>query len=191
MHMSSHSELITNFEDPKRDLQQKPDLVIHLIAPLKGLKVVDIGVGSGYFSFHLLKAEAFVTGADVDDNFLNHVAQRFPQKEYPNFTALKIDFDNPKMGTGNYDMAFTSNTYHHIQNRVEYLKKVKLGLKKNGRVVIFDFKKNSHKEAHFGPPQKMRVALEIVEDELKKAGFGKIVVNNNDFQDHYLVIATN
>jgi hypothetical protein len=47
--------------------------------------------------------------------------------------AIKIEYDDPKMKNNFYDIAFTSNTYHHIENRVEYLKKVKSGLKKLDR----------------------------------------------------------
>ena len=191
MHKSSHHQLISTFEDPKRDLWQKPELVIKLISPLKGLEVIDIGVGSGYFSKHLLKAGAKVTGADVEEKFLEHNRKRFDEKLYPNFSVHKIAYDDPKMKNAYYDLAFTSNTYHHIENRVDYLKKVKAGLKSSGRVVILDFKKSNDGKAHFGPPQSMRVALETVVSELKQAGLEKISVNENDFADHYLVIATN
>ncbi len=190
MHRASHQKLISNFEDLKRDQWQKPELVMKLIAPLKGLKVIDIGVGSGYFSKHLLAAGAKVTGADVDEKFLEHSRKRFDEKQYPNFNALKIAYDDPKMKDTFYDMAFTSNTYHHIENRVSYLKKIKAGLKSLGRVVILDFKKSDYKKTNFGPPQNMRVSLETVISELKQAGFDKISVNEDDFVDHYLVIAT-
>jgi ubiquinone/menaquinone biosynthesis C-methylase UbiE len=190
MHKAPHHQLINNFEDPKRDLWQKPELVMKLLSPLKGLEVIDIGVGSGYFSNHLLDAGAKVTGADVDEKFLEHNRKRFDEKQFPNFTTLKIDYDDPKMKNAFYDMAFTSNTYHHIENRVEYLKKVKAGLKSSGRVVILDFKKSNDKKAHFGPPQSMRLPVETVVSELKQAGFDKVSVNVDDFADHYLVIAT-
>lgn len=190
MHKVSHDQLISRFEDPKRDEWQKPELVIKLIAPLKEREVIDIGVGSGYFSKHLLDAGARVTGADVDEKFLHHVRKRFDEKNYPSFITLKIDYDDPKMKTDFYDMAFTSNTYHHIENRVEYLKKVKAGLKLNGRVVILDFKKGHEQKPHFGPPQSMRLSVEQVHAELKQAGFDKISVNESDFVAHYLVIAT-
>ena len=190
MHKTSHQQLISNFEDPKRDEWQKPELVIKLISPVNGLEVIDIGVGSGYFAKHLLEAGARVTGADVDEKFLQHTRKRFDENKYPDFSTLKIDYDNPKMKRAFFDMAFTSNTYHHIGSRVEYLKKVRAGLKPSGRVVVLDFKKSHDKKSHFGPPQSMRLAVETVVFELKQAGFENIQVNIKDFIDHYLVIAT-
>lgn len=190
MHKAPHGELISHFEDPKRDLWQKPELVIKLISPLKGLKVIDIGVGSGYFSKYLLGAGAKITGADVDEKFLEHTRKRFSSQDYPHFSTLKIAYDDPMMTINSFDMAFTSNTYHHIENRVDYFKKVKAGLKSAGRVVVLDFKKHDDKKAHFGPPQSMRVTVETVVSELQQAGFLNISVNVEDFEDHYLVIAT-
>lgn len=185
MHKSTHAELIKRFEDPKRDLVQKPDVVMKLLAPLQGLTVIDIGVGSGYFTKHFLDSGAVVTGADVDDKFLTHVQKRFSGT---NFKTLKIAYDNPHMGPEQYDMAFTSNTYHHIDHRVSYLKKVHTGLKRGGRFVVFDFKKEE--DASSGPPLSMRIAEAQVISELKEAGFSHITIHTKEFEHHYLIIGS-
>lgn len=185
MHKSSHADLIKRFDDPKRDLEQKPALVMKLLGPLKGLAVIDIGVGGGYFAKHFLGAGAVVTGADVDDKFLQHVRERFSAAE---FTTKKIAFDDPMMGEAQFDMAFTSNTYHHIDHRVSYLKKVRTGLKRDGRFVVFDFKKEG--DAKSGPPLAMRIDKTEVISELKEAGFSHITTHTKDFEQHYLIIAT-
>lgn len=185
MHKSSHADLIKRFDDPKRDLVQKPEVVMKLLAPLKGKRVIDIGVGSGYFAKHFLEAGALVTGADVDDKFLQHVSERFTAAE---FKTLKIAYDDPMMGEAQYDMAFTSNTYHHIDQRVSYLKKVRAGLKTAGRFVVFDFKKEG--DAKSGPPLAMRIDKTQVISELKEAGFSHITTHNEEFEQHYLIIAT-
>jgi SAM-dependent methyltransferase len=185
MHKSSHADLIKRFEDPKRDLVQKPALVMELLAPLKGLTVIDIGVGSGYFAKHFLEAGALVTGADVDEKFLAHVRERFTVKE---FKPLKIAYDDPMMGEAQFDVAFTANTYHHIEQRLSYLRKVRAGLKANGRFVVFDFKKEGDGKA--GPPLGMRVDVAQVIKELKEAGFTQISSHGKEFEQHYLVIAT-
>lgn len=189
MHQSSHAHLVKVFDDPARDLKQKPEVVMKFIAPLRGLKVIDIGVGSGYFSKHLLNAGALVTGADVDEKFLAVVSEKFPKKDYPNFGTLKIDYDDPKMPQSSYDVAFTSNTYHHIEDRVSYLRKVLSGLKTSGRVVVFDFKKDSGAVGS-GPPNELRIHQDQVVTELKEAGFKRTLLNTSDFEDHYLIIGS-
>jgi ubiquinone/menaquinone biosynthesis C-methylase UbiE len=184
MHKSSHADLIERFEDPNRDRQQRPDVVMGLLAPLKGVRLIDIGVGSGYFTKHFLDAGAQVTGADVDDKFLQHSSKRFSGQA---FSALKIAYDDPQMSEAQYDLAFMANTYHHIDDRVNYLKKVRAGLKPSGRFVVFDFKKNVKHTS--GPPLSMRISLPEVLRELRAAGFQELTVHEQDFPDHYLVIA--
>jgi ubiquinone/menaquinone biosynthesis C-methylase UbiE len=185
MHKSSHADLIKRFEDPERDLVQKPKEVIKHLAPLEGRVVIDIGVGSGYFAKHFLEAGALVTGADVDEKFLAHVRERFSDAE---FKTKKIAFDDPMMGEAQFDLAFTSNTYHHIDHRVSYLKKVRAGLKSDGRFVVFDFKKEG--ETKSGPPLAMRIDKTQVISELKEAGFSHITTHTQEFEQHYLIIAT-
>lgn len=188
MHKSSHEELIKKFDDPARDQQQRPDVVMKLISPVKGLEVIDIGVGSGYFAKYLLEAGAKVTGADVDDKFLEFVEKKFPLKEYPHFKTLKIAYDDPGMEPNSYDLVFIANTYHHLADRISYLKKIRLGLKESGRLVIFDFRK--YPKTLSGPPIEMRVMMDEAVPELEKAGFKNIVANGKDFEDHYLIIST-
>jgi hypothetical protein len=71
-------------------------------------------------------------------------------------------------------MVFIVNTYHHIENRVDYFSKVKKGIKPDGELVVIDFFK---KEIPVGPPVNHKVDLETVKKELKAAGFTQLDVN--------------
>jgi 2-polyprenyl-3-methyl-5-hydroxy-6-metoxy-1,4-benzoquinol methylase len=188
MHVKSHEILIAGFEDPKRDLWQRPNIVLKLMGDLKGKRILDLGVGSGYFSNHFLNAGAKVTGADVDDRFLQHVEERFSSNQ--NFNTHKLEFNDPKQIAPLYDIIFTSNTYHHIDNRVDYLKKLKSGLNPKGIVVILDFKANDL-SLDVGPPPRMRIATDSVIKELQLAGFSIQSSSQEDLPHQYLIIAKN
>jgi 2-polyprenyl-3-methyl-5-hydroxy-6-metoxy-1,4-benzoquinol methylase len=188
MHEKSHQILIAGFEDPKRDLWQKPKIVLNLMGGLRGKRILDLGVGSGYFSNHFLNAGAKVTGADVDDKFLQHVKERFSSNK--DFCTHKLEFNDPKLTAAHYDVIFTSNTYHHIDNRVDYLKKLKSGLNPKGILVIVDFKANDL-ILDFGPPVNMRVAFDTVINELQLAGFFIQYSSQEDLPHQYLINAKN
>jgi 2-polyprenyl-3-methyl-5-hydroxy-6-metoxy-1,4-benzoquinol methylase len=188
MHEKSHQILIAGFEDPKRDLWQKPKIVLNLMGGLRGKRILDLGVGSGYFSNHFLNAGAKVIGADVDDKFLQHVKERFSSNK--DFSTHKLEFNDPKLTAAHYDVIFTSNTYHHIDNRVDYLKKLKSGLNPKGILVIVDFKAN-YLSLDFGPPVNMRVAFDTVINELQLAGFFIQSSSQEDLPHQYLIIAKN
>ena len=78
------------------------------------------------------------------------------------------------------------NTYHHIDDREEYFTKVIKGIKSGGSLMVADFKKNVGGP---GPPKRYRVATDKVREELTKAGFSKITVNDSLLDRFYVVIA--
>lgn len=188
MHKTEHAELIKRFDDPTRDEWQKPEKVLELMGPLSGKTLIDIGVGSGYFTAYFLKAKAKVVAADVDTKFLDHVQKKFPAKDYSKLSFSHIAYDDPKMKSGSFDYAFTSNTYHHIENRVEYLKKVKAGLKVGGRFVVVDFKPNPKTNKRVGPPLHMRVPVTTVVQEMLDAGFDHLMIYDSELEHQYVVI---
>jgi 2-polyprenyl-3-methyl-5-hydroxy-6-metoxy-1,4-benzoquinol methylase len=49
MHKTPVSDLIKRFESPERNVYQKPEKVLDYIGDVKGLKILDIGAGSGIF----------------------------------------------------------------------------------------------------------------------------------------------
>jgi predicted methyltransferase len=188
MHKKHHAELIKSFDDPARDEWQRPQHVLKLMGDIRGKTIIDIGSGSGYFTKYFLKSGANVVAADVDDKFLYHVKRSFT-RDHSNLKTLKIAYDDPKMKAHGYDIAFTSNTYHHINNRAEYFKKVLHGLKVGGKVVILDFKKQADVERTFGPPENMRIDLSVVINELISAGFDNLEIINNEFLHQYFISA--
>ena len=184
MHKKSHAELIKSFDDPARDEWQQPNKVIELMGIIKNKKLIDIGSGSGYFSFKFQKAGANVVAADVDDKFLGHIQS---QKNAPEIR--KIEYSDPKMSEGEFDFAFNSNTYHHIDNRIEYFQKVLKGLKNGGKLVIVDFKLPMPAGKRIGPKESMRIPVDIVLKELSQAGFGRFEIYNHALPLQYVVVA--
>ncbi len=180
MHKKSHDDLIKAFDDPSRDEWQKPQVVLHLMGNLKDKALIDIGAGSGYFSKFFLAAGARLVAADVDRKFLHHIEKNLPQA-----SRRLIPFDDPLMKEGEFDFAFTCNTYHHIDERVAYLKKVRLGLKTGGQFVVVDFKAQSDVT---GPPLKMRIPVAQAIKEFELAGFSKVHVYESELPRQYVLI---
>ena len=76
MHQADFDQLAARFEDPARAEWQKPEKVIASLGPLEGKTVVDIGAGTGYFSFPISKQAAKVIAIDIDQRFLDYIAQK-------------------------------------------------------------------------------------------------------------------
>ena len=191
MHNQPIDELIASFESKERDATQRPYEVIELFGDLSGKKILDIGAGSGYFSFKLAKKGAIVIAGDVDDEFQNYIKNKIEDSlDYSGKIELrKLEYNDPMLSENEVDGAIVVNTYHHIDDRVSYFKKVKNGLKADGSLMIVDFKKENFKEKVQGPPYELRLSSKAIVEELKKAGYKEINVNNELLPYQYIIIA--
>ena len=180
---------IASLESPERNEWQKPDSVIAFMGDLQGKTVMDIGSGTGYFSFRLAEAGAKVICADVDERFLNFITEHKEKKGFTDtqLETRKVPFDSSKLEESEVDHVIIVNTYHHIENRIDYFAEVKRGLKPGGQLFVVDFRKE---EVPVGPPVERKIKKEKVIDELREAGFTTIEVNNSLLPYQYIVTAS-
>lgn len=188
MNEQSFEELVKAFERPDRASWQKPDEIITAFGPIKGQKIIDIGCGTGYFSFRLVQAGANVIAADIDDRFLAYVDSVKKAKGIAdkNLQTRKLPPNDPKLEKREAYIALLVNTYHHIENRKEYFAKVKNGLKAQGFLVVVDYFK---KELPIGPPVSMKMTAEEIIRELTLAGFSEFKVDDKMLPFQYILYA--
>jgi SAM-dependent methyltransferase len=83
-----------------------------------------------------------------------------------NYQARVVKTDDPELPATSVDVICLCNTYHHITDRVDYFRNVSKSLNSNGRLIIVDF----YKDKDFGPPRDHKLAKEVVQEELNRAG---------------------
>ena len=186
MHQSSVKDLIDRFESPERDAYQQPQKVLDYLGDLQGLTIMDIGAGSGYFSVKLAEKGAKVIAADVDDEFQEFLQKRIEKNNLTNIETRKLPYDSPNLKEEEVDMVLIVNTYHHIESRPDYFRKVKKGIKSNGELVVIDFYKS---DIPVGPPLGHKISMDVVINELKKAGYTSFQVNVDLLQYQYIIKA--
>ena len=187
MYRADFDELVAHFEDPSRAKWQKPEMVVASLGPLEGKTVADIGAGTGYFSFPIAKKAAKVIAIDIDKRFLDYIDhKKQTQKIGANIETRLTAPDSPGLKPGEADMVLIVDTYHHIENRIEYFKKLKKDLAKGGALVIIDFKKE---QTPAGPPVELRLAQEQVKSELRSAGFDTVSANRDMLPYQYVIKA--
>ena len=187
MHGSDFHELVARFEDPARAQWQKPGEVIASLGPLDGKTVADIGAGTGYFAFPLAKKAAKVIAIDIDQRFLDYIEQRKQAEKTSGNIETRLTAPNaPGLKPGEADVVLIVDTFHHVENRIQYLKKLKGLLGKGGLLVIVDFRKQKPPP---GPPIDLRLAPEQVESELKSAGFAVVSTDRDLLPYQYITKA--
>ena len=182
-------QYIALLEDPQRDEWQKPDAVIHALKLKEGQVVADIGAGSGYFTVRLARAvgqKGQVFAVDIDEGMLGYLRQRLAQEKVANVQVMQVPPHDPLLIDGSLDLAFICNTYHHLEDREVYLRKLRKALKPDGRLVIVDFYKKEG--IPVGPPMSMRLGEETVKKELQAAGM-KVAEKLTILPYQYILIA--
>lgn len=158
------------YEGFTRDQWQQRDRVIESLQIRPGDRVADIGSGGGYFVFSLAKAvgpDGKVYAVDVDEEMNDLVAQRAKKEGVGNVEVILAKPDDPLLPAPGVDLIFTSNTYHHIGNRVNYFANLRKYLRPNGRIAIIEFDRRGWLDGlwkHYTPS-------EFIKREMEQAGY--------------------
>ena len=156
------------YEGFGRDDWQKPKQVIEALALRPGDRIADLGSGGGYFTFRFSKAVGAagkVYAVDVDRDLLEYIAARAHDEGLRNIEAVAARYDDPLLPEA-VDLIFTSDVYHHIQDRPRYFANAGKYLKPGGRVVVIDFR-----EKGFASMIGHATPAELVRKEMDEAGY--------------------
>jgi len=179
----------SDYVQPERDIWQNPQLIIDRLGDLRGKTVADLGAGTGYFSFKLIENAEKVIAIDIDErfiNFINNKLRNLPKDIQLRFEARLGEANNPHLGKEEVDAILVVNTYIYIRNRISYFTKLKQSIKPNGKIAVVDFKEL---QMPVGPAKQIKVPGYIVVEELKKAGYKNIVLDNSSLDYQYIIIA--
>jgi predicted methyltransferase len=174
------------FDDPARDEWQKPLSVLQFLAISRGDKVADLGAGTGYFTRLLaimVGPEGKVFAADTERAMLKHLSKR-EDIDQSRVETIRCKPDDPKLPEGQVDLLLAVNTWHHIEERGDYLGKVRQALSPEGRVAIVDFIEG---ELPVGPPAGHKLAKEAVVAEFEEQGW-RLVAESFALPYQYLLI---
>ncbi len=158
-------------DDPARDEYSKPGEVVRALAFREGEVVADIGSGTGYFTVRFARAVGEggrVYAVDVSPDMIRHLNRRLRDEGIGNVVTVLSDPDDPLLPDGSVDRFVIVNTWHHIEDQVGYLEKLKRMLRPGGQVVHIDFQK---RDVPVGPPTSEKIAREDLVRQMEDAGF--------------------
>jgi ubiquinone/menaquinone biosynthesis C-methylase UbiE len=176
------------FDDPKRDAWQQPDKVVAALALAPYMVVADVGAGTGYFEKRLADAvgpNGAVIAVDIEPDMVRYLRERAHREQTPIVEARLGEPGDPKLAPASVDRVLIVDTWHHIEDRVAYGKKLAAALKPGGFVMIVDFTQESDR----GPPKQHRLPPSEVIQDLSAAGLKATVVEVG-LPDQYVVKAS-
>ncbi len=183
-------ELVETYEPKDRDVWQKPDVIFHVLGDVSKSTIADVGAGTGYFSIRLAPKAKKVLALEIDPRFIRYIdsvkVHELPAKDAEKLVTRLVEKNNPKLSVGEVDDVLIVNTFGYIQDKVSYLEKLKKGMKKGGRIIIVDYRKENSLKKGFA---KYLVTFEEVEKMLKEAGFTRLLTDNYSLDYQYMIMA--
>ena len=157
------------YEGFSRDEWQQPDKVIQSLGIQPGSIIADLGSGSGYFTLRLANAvgpTGKVYAVDVDSAINEALKERAKRERADTVIVVSAKPNDPQLPEP-VDLIFTSNTYHHIDNRIAYFAALIKHLRPSGRLAVIDYDRTAWLEGlwgHYTP-------REFIKRELEQAGY--------------------
>jgi ubiquinone/menaquinone biosynthesis C-methylase UbiE len=175
------------FDDPSRDTWQKPEEVLRFLNVRHGSVVADLGAGTGYFAVHLARAVGSggrVYAVDIEPAMVRHLRKRCRKAKLDQVIPVLARPDDPRLPPGELDLVLIADTWHHIDDRIEYLDRLVAALRPGGRVAVLDWRKEP---LPLGPPPEHKLPREAVVEEFDE-GRWTLEAESGELPYQYLLV---
>jgi len=159
---------------PERDDEEKPSIVLDALKLRGGETVVDLGAGSGYFTFRIaprVGSAGKVLAVEIQDEMLQTIRQRAQALKVTNVEAVKGSETDPNLPAKAVDLVLMVDVYHELAYPFEVMTKIHEALKPGGRVVFVEYRKEDP-----DVPIKLvhKMSVEQVKREMKAVGLAHL-----------------
>lgn len=164
---------IEGLQSEERVRELDPEGVIRALELAEDAVVVDLGVGPGVFALPLARhlVDGVVYAVDVEPRQLDVLRARLRAGGIHNVVPILASHDDPHLPPDAADWIFIVDTYHHLEDRVAYLDRLRAALSAGGRLAILEYKPG---DLPVGPPAAHKIPREQRHAELQAAGYGLV-----------------
>jgi SAM-dependent methyltransferase len=181
----SRADAIAVLEAPERRRSQSPDLLWRRVGLKEGDTLLDVGAGSGFYSFPASRRvgpTGRVVAVDVSSELVELIRERARRDGVPNVESLLSAPNRIPLEDATADVALLANVLHGIPPKT--VSETVRVLRPGGRLVDVDWKKVASAE---GPPLHHR--LSVPEARAALAAYGLTPVDAFDLgPTHYVLV---
>lgn len=175
------------FEDDGRgEIYQQSHAIVKRAAVKPGMRVADVGAGTGVFSMLLADAvgpDGVVYAEEVVDRFARYTAERAEHEHRRNVVSVLGTETGVGLPSGAVDLAFLCDVYHHFEHPTEMLASIRNALRDDGELFLVDFIRERGRSADW-VFEHVRASEATVTREIVAAGF-TLVAADHEFHDSY------
>jgi ubiquinone/menaquinone biosynthesis C-methylase UbiE len=165
------------FENPGREIFRERFRIVQAVGPVPGMRIADIGAGTGFFSLLFARAvgpAGRVYAVDISPAFLEEIRRRAAEEYHvENLETVLNDQHGIGLPEDSLDLAFLSDTYHHLEHPQRMLASIASALRDGGELVIIDFRRIPGVSSPWVMSH-VRLGRDEVIEELKAAGFALV-----------------
>lgn len=119
----------------EREVFLKPARIIEILKIKPGMNILDIGAGTGFFTFHFadtLKGTGRVYATDIDPGMVDYTENKTEENKYKNVfpVCVKPQTIDPFYKQHSFDIIFMSEAYQNLRHPEDYFRELKPSLRK-------------------------------------------------------------
>ena len=136
---ASNAEWLDRSSRPQEEHTQ---LAIDKIDVPENGVIADIGAGTGYYTFKLAPKvpEGKVYAVEIQDEMISALKERKKKLNNTNVEVIKGSTSSPNLPANSVDLAIMVDVYHELEYPVEMLASIKKALKKDGSLLLIEYK---------------------------------------------------
>ena len=130
-------------ERSTREIEEAPTKMMDALRLKKGMKVADIGAGSGYFSRRLARRigdDGLVFAVDIQPEMLEILGSNMKKEGIENFRPILGGEKDPKLPDESVDLVLMVDVYHEFSYPHEMMTAILKALKPDGRVAFVEYR---------------------------------------------------
>jgi len=129
-------------ERPKREREERTDLLLQKLSLKATDYVADLGAGTGYFSFPIASRLTVgkVLAVDIEPKMLALIEQRKLVDEVQNIDTVLASEQSPNLPNASVDVVLLVDAYHEFSYPYEVMAGVVKALRPSGRVVLVEYR---------------------------------------------------
>ena len=175
-------------ERPTREQEERTDLLQSNINLRPTDVVVDLGAGTGYFSFPMARrlTRGKVVAIDIQPEMLDIIERRKTRENMANIETLLGTNTNPGIPASSVDVVLVVDAYHEFSHPREVMESVVNGLKPGGRVVLVEYRGEDVKV----PIKRLhKMSQQQAKKEMSAVGLQWLKTDNYLPQQHVMIFA--
>jgi ubiquinone/menaquinone biosynthesis C-methylase UbiE len=167
----SHTEA-HKLEDPQRLRWLPPAEILSHLPLAPGMKIADVGAGTGYFSIPMARAvgeSGEVYAVDLQQEMLDFLGEKLAKEGAPgNISLLRGNASHLPLPASAAHLTFYANVWHELENHdTAFAEALRISVS-GGKIAILDWRDDVAPPP--GPPQEHRISSESLVSFLNTKG---------------------